>query len=300
MGSSVELHEIRAFLVLSEELHFARTAERLGLTPSRVSQTIATLELRLGAKLFDRTSRRVALTPVGTQLLQRLAPAYREMQSALDDTATQATGTGTPLRIGMYQRTVGGPHLIEIIERFSVQHPSCPVVYVDTGARNYLDILRAGEVDILATRLPVTGREFTAGPILTRERRVILVGRHQRLASLTEISHDDLADETVTDIAAYPRDMMDAFFPPVTSSGQRIKRVESPSWEQLLVAVATGRLIHPTIPSFLDYFSHPGVVAIPISDLPVTETALVWLTADRRPVIQEFAQAAQSVLTGAC
>lgn len=63
--------------------------------------------------------------------------------------------------------------------------------------------------------------------------------------------------------------------------------------------VATGEMLHVTVPSFLDCFSHPGVVAIPVSDLGVSETPLVWLTADRRLMIREFVEAAQSVLASA-
>jgi hypothetical protein len=49
MGPDLELREIRTFLTLAEELHFGRTAERLIITPSRVSQTIRTLEARFAA-----------------------------------------------------------------------------------------------------------------------------------------------------------------------------------------------------------------------------------------------------------
>lgn len=299
MFPSVELREIRVFLAVAGRLSFARAADELGITGSRVSQTVRTLELRLGVKLFERTSRRVALTPAGARLLERLAPAYAELQAALEDVATQADGAAAALRIGMYQRTVGGPHMIEIIERFRAEHPTYSVVYVDTGRRNYLDVLRSGEVDMLATRLPVSDPDLTVGPILTREPRVMLVGRSHRLAGRATVTHEDLADETVTDMPTAPREMMDAFFPPVTRSGKRIKRIEGPSWEQVLVMVATGEMVHVTVPSFLDYFSHPGVVAIPVSDLGVSETALVWRTADRRAVIQEFVKAAQSVLASA-
>ncbi|MGH2805599.1 MAG: LysR family transcriptional regulator, partial [Thermoleophilaceae bacterium] len=76
MWESVELRDIRAFLVLADELHFGRTAERLGLTQSRVSQTIRTLEARLGGPLFERTSRRVRLTALGERLRDAAEPAY--------------------------------------------------------------------------------------------------------------------------------------------------------------------------------------------------------------------------------
>ncbi|MCA2221070.1 helix-turn-helix domain-containing protein [Nonomuraea aurantiaca] len=59
----MELRDIEIFLTLCEELHFGRTAERLHVTPARVSQAIKKQERRVGAALFERDNRRVALTP---------------------------------------------------------------------------------------------------------------------------------------------------------------------------------------------------------------------------------------------
>ncbi|MET7345564.1 LysR family transcriptional regulator [Streptomyces sp. NPDC087866] len=58
----MERYEIETFLALAEELHFARTAERLQVSPGRVSQTVKALERRIGGALFERSSRHVALT----------------------------------------------------------------------------------------------------------------------------------------------------------------------------------------------------------------------------------------------
>jgi DNA-binding transcriptional LysR family regulator len=60
--------ELRAFLVAADELHFGRAAERLRISPSRVSQLVRGLETRVGAPLFERTTRRVELTPIGAHL----------------------------------------------------------------------------------------------------------------------------------------------------------------------------------------------------------------------------------------
>ena len=57
MWRDVELRELRIFLVLGEELHFGRTAERLGISQPGVSEAVRVLESRLGVKVFDRTSR---------------------------------------------------------------------------------------------------------------------------------------------------------------------------------------------------------------------------------------------------
>jgi DNA-binding transcriptional LysR family regulator len=70
----VELREIETFLVLAEELHFGRSATRLHLSQSRVSQTIRSIESRIGGRLFDRTSRQVRLTLLGELLRDRSDP----------------------------------------------------------------------------------------------------------------------------------------------------------------------------------------------------------------------------------
>ncbi|WP_239003480.1 LysR family transcriptional regulator [Nocardia panacis] len=80
----LERLELESFLTLAEELHFGRTARRLDISRTRVSQTILGLERRLGAQLFERTSRTVDLTLVGRQLYEDLLPAYRMMTAAVE------------------------------------------------------------------------------------------------------------------------------------------------------------------------------------------------------------------------
>ncbi|WP_324197349.1 LysR family transcriptional regulator [Nocardia cyriacigeorgica] len=79
----VERRDIEIFLTLAEELHFARTAERLGVSGARISQTIKHLERRFGAALFHRTSRQVAITPVGQALRDDLEAGYRRIQDGI-------------------------------------------------------------------------------------------------------------------------------------------------------------------------------------------------------------------------
>src|SRR3990170_1600135 len=79
----VELRELRVFPALADELHFGRTAERLGLTQSRVSQSLRGLEHKLGGRLFHRTSRRVSLTVAGESFREDIGAAYGELIDAL-------------------------------------------------------------------------------------------------------------------------------------------------------------------------------------------------------------------------
>jgi DNA-binding transcriptional LysR family regulator len=72
MWEAVELREIRVFLTLADGLHFGRSGERLGLTTSHVSQSLRTLERKLGGPLVQSTSRHVALTPLGERYHHQL------------------------------------------------------------------------------------------------------------------------------------------------------------------------------------------------------------------------------------
>jgi len=99
-GAVVEQRDIEIFLTLAEELHFGRTAERLHVSTARVSQTIKKLERRIGAALFERTSRRVTLTPVGRQLYADVGPAYRQLLAGIEHAVTAGRDIRGLLRVG--------------------------------------------------------------------------------------------------------------------------------------------------------------------------------------------------------
>ena len=77
--------ELRAFAEVAHRRSFARAAEHLRIAPSTLSQTVRSLEERLGVTLLTRTTRRVSLTTVGTRLLARFAPALEEMKAAVSE-----------------------------------------------------------------------------------------------------------------------------------------------------------------------------------------------------------------------
>src|SRR4051794_37274353 len=118
MWSTVELREIRVFLALADELHFARAAERLGVTPSRVSQTLRELEAKVGGKLLSRTSRRAALAELGERFLSEVRAPYEELARALERTARASQRLDGSVRVGMLAANSGGPPFTAIVEVF--------------------------------------------------------------------------------------------------------------------------------------------------------------------------------------
>src|SRR5881628_4142038 len=79
-----ELSVLSAFLAVAEERSFTRAAKRLGVTPSALSHAIRALEERFGVRLLARTTRSVALTDAGAQLVARLRPALGDIREALE------------------------------------------------------------------------------------------------------------------------------------------------------------------------------------------------------------------------
>ena len=96
----MDLRQFDCFLAVAETLHFGRAADALHMSQSSVSEAIKALERTLGGPLFERSSRRVALTPLGETLKRGAGPAVILLKSAIDDCRRQASGKPRHLRIG--------------------------------------------------------------------------------------------------------------------------------------------------------------------------------------------------------
>jgi DNA-binding transcriptional LysR family regulator len=297
MWTSIELRDLRVFITLADELHFGRTGELLGLTPSRVSQIVRSLERRIGGRLFERTSRSVSLTLLGEQLQRSMLPAYRQMESAFSTARVSAAGLGGTIRIGMYSPANGGPHLLDIIAHFKTENPSYDVELVDTGIEHdQFEWLRRDRADLLAMRLPISAPDVVVGPTLSSESRVLAVADNHPLADRDEVTLDDLVDYVLPDVPSLPPELMNAFIPPVSPSARRFDRVALNSLTEAFMRVAAGEVVHPTVLSVVEFYPTRGITLIPLRGLPPSETALVWLAERSSHAVDAMVASAKAVL----
>jgi DNA-binding transcriptional LysR family regulator len=94
-----DLTSLGTFLAVAEERSFTKAAKRRGVSPSAISHAIRTLEEELGVRLVARTTRSVALTEAGEQLVERLKPALTDVGQALDEIAGQRNRPGGRVRL---------------------------------------------------------------------------------------------------------------------------------------------------------------------------------------------------------
>ncbi|NEW42443.1 LysR family transcriptional regulator [Nocardia cyriacigeorgica] len=163
--------ELEAFLTLSEELHFGRTADRLFVSRARISQLIQSLERRVGAPLFERTSRRVVLTPIGQQLREGLGPHVDGIHRALAKAADSARGIGGTLRVG-FSSPRASELVVRIMADFRARHPDCDVQIREVHRSDRYGAVRRGELDMLLIEFPVDEPDLVTGPVLFSDERV--------------------------------------------------------------------------------------------------------------------------------
>jgi DNA-binding transcriptional LysR family regulator len=292
----MDLGRIEAFLALSEELHFGQAAQRLFVSQPMMSRRIASLERDIGGALFERTSRRVRLTPLGSQLRRQLQPGYAQMQAAIDDARGAARGMTGQLRVGFTATTPSEP-LNRLVKAFEKCHPDCRITLCEhpmtEGDWDVWGPLRRGESDVLVYWGAVDDPVLTAGPVIGYLDRVLLVARGHRLAGRAQVSADELAGERVAQRPpTFPEALMDAMVPSFTPSGQPIPRTESVhSFHEMMSLVARGRMVHPTVTG-VALARRDDIVAVPLAGLPPVPLGLIWRTAHENARIRALTDVA--------
>jgi DNA-binding transcriptional LysR family regulator len=290
--NSVELRDIEIFLTLAEELHFGRTAERLRLTTARVSQSIRKQERRIGAPLFDRTTRTVSLTPTGEQLHTDLKAAYGQIRAAIDAATARET---TTLTLGVFGAQTY--ELVPVIDRFRASNPHCDLLFREVHFSDPFGALRAGQVDLQTCWLPVREPDLTVGPTVIIDPLLLMLASTHPLATRTSVVLEDLGDCVLPRIAnAVPDYWESAVIPTHTPSGRPIPRgPEVSTFQEIQATVVANQAVCVVFAEASRFYQRPGIVYLPIRDAPLGHWALVWRTATESPLVRAFADAARTL-----
>lgn len=185
---------MRSFVVLAEEQHFHRAAERLHIAQPALSQQIKRLEQELHAQLFVRTTRSVELTDAGRVLLEearRVLAAAERATSAVRHAASGELGT---VRIGFVASAALGlvPRILLAVQE---RWPKLDLQLVEATTEEQLRALRDGELDLgIARELQQRIPDLRVRALMT-ERLVVAVHQSHPLAARDRVALADLREE---------------------------------------------------------------------------------------------------------
>jgi DNA-binding transcriptional LysR family regulator len=196
------LRELECFLAVAEELSFTRAAERLNLAQPPLSRHIRGLEETLGVALFERTKRRVTLTPAGHAFRTEARDILPRLRRAGEAAKRAARGETDRVEVGFVSAGLS-PELVAVFTRFAKRHPRVRLQLHDLSPSDQLAALSRGELD--AAFVGVAPERLPGGLAATRWREEALLAflpPNHPLASRREIRLAELADEPFVMISA--------------------------------------------------------------------------------------------------
>ncbi|MBF2717662.1 LysR family transcriptional regulator [Agrobacterium vitis] len=203
----MEFAQLRHFVALSEVLHFGRCAQQLGIAQPHLSRSIASLEAELAVRLFDRTSRRVALTPAGKAFLTEAFEILHGQQRAINAARTAHLRERETLRIGFVSAATFQilPETIRQMRALIDVH----VELMEQTTNDQIDFLQGGNIDIGLGHPPVTAGDRVAVDILRPDGYDVLFYEGHPLATDTSVSFDQIAGE---DFILFPENEGPVFY----------------------------------------------------------------------------------------
>ncbi|MFH9606521.1 LysR family transcriptional regulator [Streptomyces sp. NPDC017448] len=297
--SSLDARELEAFLALAEELHFGRAGERMYLSQSRVSQLLRSLESKIGARLVERTSRRVRLTPLGEQLVAGLRPAFDTIVETIDEVRGVARGICGVLRIG-FQGTAND-QVMNAIALFQSRYPDCATEIVEMPYSDPFGPVHRREVDTAVVLMPVQESELVTDRVFSKQRQSLAVSSRHPFAKRDALDAEELAACSLIGVhGPAPEYWRRAQAPLVTPEGRPIPAGPTVSTlQEGLATVQADRgamlLCYPTA----DYYGRRAVTFVPVTGLQDSFLALVWHRNHETARTRAFSQALAAVVEAA-
>lgn len=259
---NISARDIEAFLALAQTQHFTRAAERCHLSQSAFSQKIGRIEQSAGVRLFERSTRHVALTPEGEVFAQELRRIEQDMRVAFANLQDLAS-----LRVGRVAvaalPSVAAVWMPRVIARYRAQNPQIKVELFDTLAGGGLALLREGRVDMALTAGGDL-REFDA-QVLRLERFFLVCPQAHALAAKKSVTLAQLAGQEMIHLArsSSVRQQLEAQagLSALRSSGLEVEHLATLA---ALVGEGLGVSVVPELTLF--HFRREGLAAVPVRD----------------------------------
>jgi DNA-binding transcriptional LysR family regulator len=279
----MDLRQIAYVEAVARNANFTRAAAELRVAQPGLSAAIRRLEVELGVRLFERTSRRVTLTRAGAAFLDRASRVNREVDLLAQEMREYAGGIRGRLRLSAWYHVE--PDLVEFMRDFTAANPLVEVSIQELPGAEALEAVRRGDIDLAAVvqfrDLNLDGLEQIA---LRTESAVLVVNANDPLAACDALRLTDLADApfVVTRPGTGLRRLFDRVFNGAVSP-PRIA-VETNELAAMVAFASAGlgcAILTPTVARCADF----PVSLVPLADVDPLTLLAVWDKDRRHPVM---------------
>ena len=254
----MEMHQVRYFLALAEELNFTRASERSNVTQPALSRAIKLLEEELGGLLFRREHESTHLTDLGHMVRPHLQSVYDH--SMLAKHLSQDFMRRSPLKLGIMS-TISPDEIVDLIANIRTRHPDVELKLCDSNANDLRSRLLAGDLEVVIYALPGEEPDLRTHSIpLFREQMVLAVHRGHRLAKarafpVREMTNESYIHRMNCEFAGYADQILQQQGVTCTPTYWS----ERDDWTLAMVAAGLGFAFMPA-----NAVKHPGVVGLPV------------------------------------
>ena len=256
----MEMHQVRYFLAVAQELNFSRAAEKCNVSQPSLSRAIQQLEGELGGPLFHRERHLTHLTELGEMVRPHLETVYEAAVKAKRLSQDISEQKRVPLKLGIMS-TISPDEIVDLIAALKERHDGLELRLCDANAKDLRDQLLAGNLEVVIYALP--GEELderTHVMPLFREQMVIAINRDHRLAGqrafpVRELDGERYIHRMNCEFAGYADHILQEKGVTCTPTYWS----ERDDWTLAMVAAGLGFAFMPE-----NAAKHPGVVALPV------------------------------------
>ena len=289
MPIDVDTRLLRAFACVAEELNFTRAAARLHLTQQALSAHVRQLEARVGVRLFDRTTRRVALTPAGAVLLPRALAALEALDAGIGAAQEADRRSGGVLQVTLLPMAVN-ELTGRIMRRFTQARPDIRLEVANAPMREVTQIFAGGRTDVAFVWPPFRSDGLSMVTVLTEDRVAALPADHS-FARQDSVGPEELALEPQVHVEGSDP-VQTAFWTLEEHRGGRPMRIGAhmTTFDDFFGVVGAGLAVGSCPASAATALgpSFPSVRFLPIRDVAPCTIAVAWRTAAETPAVRAF------------
>jgi len=292
----MELRHLRYFIMVAEELHFGRAAEKLHISQPPLSMQIRSLEEELGVTLLHRTQRHVSLTQAGHAFLQEARQILARLEQAVLMTRRAGRGEIGELAVGFI--SVADYNVLPVVLReFRQRFPLVNLTLRESTSDAQIRDLLGGRIDVGFVLPPIDELALQSACIVREPLVAALPERHPLARRTGKLALAKLKDAP---FILFPRPMAPGLYDDVVSFCRAAgfsPRVEQEAVQmQTIVSLVSAELGVALIPASLTNLRRTGVTYKALSEQsPLTEIHLAWRRGDDLPALRVFVDLALQV-----